>query len=84
MLNIQKMALGVARWGADGGGFSSYLRPGFGNSAAFGYRLRAKVKGCAAALSPSLCVSRDDQAELTYLQIKITSVVTQILLFITQ
>lgn len=78
-------ALGVTRWGADGRGLSSpCLRPGFGNTATFRYRISAKVKGCAAALSPSLCVSRDDQAELSDLQIQITSVVTQILRVITQ
>lgn len=77
-------ALGVTRLGANGRGLSSpCLRPGFGNTATFRYRTSAKVKGCTAALSPGLCLSRDDQAELTYLQIQITSVVTRLLLVIT-
>lgn len=70
-------------WEQMGRGLSSpCLRPGFGNPATFRWRISAKVKGCTAALSPSLRVSRDDQAELTYLQIQITSVVTRLLLVI--
>ena len=83
MVNTLGRALGVTGLGGNGRGLSSpCLRPGFGNTATF--RIGAKVKGCTAAPSPSLCVSRDDQAELTYLQIQITSVVTRILLVIMQ
>lgn len=85
MVNTLGRALGVIRLGANGRGLSlPCLRPGFGNTATFRYRISAKVKGCVAAPSPSLCISRDDQAQLTYLQIQITSAVTQILLLITQ
>lgn len=71
-MNTLGKALGVTGLGANGMGLlSPCLRPGFGNTTTFRYRISAKVKGCTAALSLSLCVSRCDQAELTYLQIQI-------------